>query len=224
VRIRLAISDGEILDVSNIHASACNLGFGARQWLDRAPLAHVAYVHVGGGVARGGLWHDTHAHKVPEGALALLRDLGRRAPISGALLERDDRFPSQAEVNRDASAAAFAPAPALPAGPPPRRVATRLADLDRAALAEAQARLVGALVAGEPVPAGFDVGRIGVEAETLLAKRLRAADRALPDLDLEGALRERFLSWARANPPSIDDCGCADQRDFTMALSWARAK
>jgi len=46
-----------------------------------------------------------------------------------------------------------------------------VAGIDTAPLAAAQARLVGALVAGEPNPAGFDAARLAVESEMLRARR-----------------------------------------------------
>jgi len=164
-----------ILDVSNLHANAVNLGLDPRAWLLRAPLHRVAYVHVGGGFARGDLWHDTHAHPVPAGALALLRGLGRAVP--GAMLERDDRFPAEDEVHRELDA--IAAAVALPWSQLPVAAEARAptAAGDQPELARRQAALVGALLAGESAPAGFDGGRLQVEAEVLAARRHRAATR-----------------------------------------------
>jgi uncharacterized protein (UPF0276 family) len=214
-----------VLDVSNLHANAYNLGFDSGDWLARAPLSRIAYVHVGGGVVRRGLWHDTHAHAVPEPSLALLRALRRRTPLPGVMVERDDRFPEAAEINREldaiAGAAAFAPErfPLPPAASP----SARLRAPDRQALAEQQARLVGALVAGESVPDGFDVGRVAAESQMLAAKRLRAAARACPALDLEGARREPFLAWARVNPLAQNDCPGQDGRRFQHDLESVRS-
>jgi uncharacterized protein (UPF0276 family) len=193
-RLTAATGARLIVDVSNLHAGARNLGVDARAWLARVPLERIAYAHVGGGVARGDLWHDTHAHQVPGEALALLRALARQTALPGAMLERDDHFPEDAEINRelDEIAAAMRPedgtetdsrgqetggelarrhrAP-VPSFLPP------VAGLDTAPLAAAQARLVGALVAGEPNPAGFDAARLAVESEMLRARRLRIAAR-----------------------------------------------
>ncbi len=200
-RLTAATGARLIVDVSNLHAAARNLGVDARAWLARVPLDRIAYAHVGGGVARGELWHDTHAHPVPGDALALLRALATQTALPGAMLERDDRFPEEAEINRelDEIAAAMRPehgtdatdrtetesrgqetggewarrhrAP-VPSFLPP------VTGIDTAPLAAAQARLVGALVAGEPNPAGFDPARLAVESEMLRARRQRIAARA----------------------------------------------
>ncbi|HEY7374602.1 MAG TPA: DUF692 domain-containing protein [Polyangia bacterium] len=211
-----------VLDVSNLYANARNLGFDGGAWLARAPLARIAYAHVGGGVARNGLWHDTHAHAVPPESLALLRQLRREAPLPGVLLERDDRFPPAAELDAELDAIAGAaelevapvalPSPAPPAPAPPAPAS------DRRALAVDQHALVGALMAGEAVPRGFDARLLEAEAQMLAAKRLRAAGRAWPRLDLEGAHRARFLAWARANPLAEADCGWEDGRRFRASL------
>jgi uncharacterized protein (UPF0276 family) len=217
-----------VLDVSNLHANAHNHRFDGRGWLDRAPLSRVAYVHAGGGVARRGLWHDTHAHAVPEQSLALLRALRQHAALPGVMVERDDRFPAEAEMNREldaiADAAAF-PVNPVPLPPPVPLSALRRSPTpgpDRRALAEQQARLVGALVAGEASPDGFNGARLSAETEMLAAKRLRAAARAWPGLDLEGARRERFLAWAHANPLAENDCACEDGRRFQRHLETTR--
>ena len=190
-RLTAATGARLIVDVSNLYAAARNLAVDARAWLARVPLDRIAYAHVGGGVARGELWHDTHAHQVPGEALALLRALAGQTALPGAMLERDDLFPTDAEINRelDEIAAALrtetdsrgqepggeqawrqrAPVPSCPPLVP---------GIDMAPLAAAQARLVGALVAGEPHPAGFDTARLAAESEMLRARRLRIAARA----------------------------------------------
>ncbi len=87
-----------LLDVANLYANARNHRFDALAWLDRVPLERLAYVHVGGGVERDGLYHDTHAHPVVEGVLHLVEQLCSRTEPPGVLLERDDRFPSRSEL------------------------------------------------------------------------------------------------------------------------------
>ena len=50
-----------LLDVANVYANARNHGWDPLAYLDRLPLERLAYVHVAGGVERGGLYHDSHA-------------------------------------------------------------------------------------------------------------------------------------------------------------------
>jgi uncharacterized protein (UPF0276 family) len=97
-----------LLDVSNVHANARNHGLDPLAYLDTLPLNRLAYVHMGGGVERGGTYHDTHAHRVDAAALDLLEELAMRVEIPGAMLERDDDFPpaedlaAELEAIRDA--------------------------------------------------------------------------------------------------------------------------
>jgi hypothetical protein len=82
-----------LLDVANLHANALNHGTDAAEVLAAVSHERLAYVHVAGGVKHGGLYHDTHAHAVPEGPLALLESLAARVGPLPALLERDDHYP-----------------------------------------------------------------------------------------------------------------------------------
>lgn len=87
-----------LLDVSNVHANARNHGLDPLAYLERLPLHRLAYVHVGGGVEREGVYHDTHAHRVDPVALDLLEELAARVEVPGAMLERDDDFPPPEEL------------------------------------------------------------------------------------------------------------------------------
>jgi uncharacterized protein len=90
----LAATDAQLLlDVSNLYANAHNHGYDALEFLDRVPLERIAYVHVGGGVERDGIYHDTHTDPLVPGVLALLGKLCARTNPPGVLLERDDNFP-----------------------------------------------------------------------------------------------------------------------------------
>lgn len=82
-----------LLDVSNLYANASNHGYDARAALARFPLQRIAYVHVGGGVHRDGMYHDTHADPVVPGVLELVEELCALAGAPGVLLERDDVLP-----------------------------------------------------------------------------------------------------------------------------------
>ncbi|HEU0103308.1 MAG TPA: DUF692 domain-containing protein [Mycobacteriales bacterium] len=87
-----------LVDVANLHTNSVNLGLDPLRALDDLPLEAVAYVHVAGGVLRDGIWHDSHAHPVPPQVLDLLAELCARAPVPGVLLERDDAYPTDAEL------------------------------------------------------------------------------------------------------------------------------
>jgi len=98
---------GLLLDLANLYANARNFAFDPVAWLDRLPLERVAYVHLAGGIARAdGLYHDTHAHPLPLPVLALLRSLCERAVPPGVLIERDDRFPTDAVFDAELDAVA----------------------------------------------------------------------------------------------------------------------
>jgi len=93
-----------LLDLSNVHANATNLGWDPLRFLTALPLDRLAYVHVGGGEETGGIYHDTHAAGVPREALDLLGLLATRIDVPAAMLERDDNFPSEAELHRELDA------------------------------------------------------------------------------------------------------------------------
>ena len=87
-----------LLDLSNLFANAHNHGYDALEALTRFPLERIAYVHVGGGVFRDGVYHDTHADAVVPGVLAMVEELHALTDAPGVLLERDDDFPPQDEL------------------------------------------------------------------------------------------------------------------------------
>jgi uncharacterized protein len=87
-----------LLDVANLYTAQVNFGADPVATLDALPLEKVAYTHVAGGVLRDGLWHDTHAHRVSAEILDVLAALADRVAVPGVLLERDDAYPSDAEL------------------------------------------------------------------------------------------------------------------------------
>jgi uncharacterized protein (UPF0276 family) len=93
-----------LLDVENVYANARNHGYDPLAFLGRLPLDRLAYVHVAGGVEREGLYHDTHTHAVPGPVLELLEELCARAEVPGVMLERDDSFPADAELEDELDA------------------------------------------------------------------------------------------------------------------------
>jgi uncharacterized protein (UPF0276 family) len=97
-----------LLDLSNLYANGHNHGYDALESLTRFPLDRLAYVHVGGGTFRDGVYHDTHAHPVVPGVLALVEELYALVDVPGVLLERDDDFPPEAELEAELRAIADA--------------------------------------------------------------------------------------------------------------------
>ncbi|MFH8407683.1 DUF692 family multinuclear iron-containing protein [Streptomyces sp. NPDC018019] len=90
-------------------------------------------------------------------------------------------------------------APATPAAPATSTTDTTPA---RQRLAVAQAALLSALVAGTPVPEGFDRRRLRVQSRALAAKRASVVAKVAPELpDILGAdFRPGFLDYARHRP------------------------
>ncbi|MEU1318409.1 DUF692 domain-containing protein [Streptomyces tibetensis] len=72
----------------------------------------------------------------------------------------------------------------------------------RQRLGLAQAALLSALVAGTPVPEGFDRVRIGVQARALAAKRADVVAKVAPELPviLGDGYRAAFLGYAQTRP------------------------
>ncbi len=93
-----------LIDVANMYANARNLGQDPAKLLDDLPLERLAYVHIAGGVENHGVYHDTHAHPVLPEVLDLLGELVARTNPPGVLLERDDDYPTDAELAAELAA------------------------------------------------------------------------------------------------------------------------
>lgn len=94
---------GLILDVTNLCINALNFGFDPYAWLEQAPLGHTLYIHVSGGEqdvegSWAGKWADTHNHPVPDGVWRMVEWVVGQVPVKGILLERDQDYPSMAEL------------------------------------------------------------------------------------------------------------------------------
>ncbi|MET8892659.1 DUF692 domain-containing protein [Streptomyces albogriseolus] len=199
-----------LVDVANLHTNHVNRGEDPAKALAELPLEAIAYVHVAGGFERDGVWHDSHAHPVPRPVLDVLTDLAARVSPPGVLLERDENFPPPAELERELGAirgAVEAGARALGAAPAPERVrepvaVEAVADATRERLALAQTAVLSSLVAGTPVPEGFDRTRMRVQARTLAAKRADVVAKVAPELPeiLGDGYRPAFLAYAQSCP------------------------
>ncbi|GAB2717437.1 DUF692 domain-containing protein [Streptomyces bullii] len=208
-----------LIDVANLHTNHVNRGEDPAKALAELPLEAIAYVHVAGGFARDGVWHDSHAHPVPEPVLDILTDLASRVSPAGVLLERDENFPEPNElvgelgairgalekgaVGREAAAGGPTPSDPAPMTEGAARMPrNRPAEAARQRIALAQAALLSALVAGTPVPEGFDRVRVGVQARALAAKRADVVAKVAPELPvmLGASYRETFLAYAQRHP------------------------
>ncbi|MEU1407114.1 DUF692 domain-containing protein [Streptomyces sp. NPDC005728] len=199
-----------LIDVANLHTNHVNRGEDPAEALAALPLEALAYVHVAGGFERDGVWHDSHAHPVPRPVLDILTDLASRAAPPGVLLERDENFPEPAELERELGAIRAAVEAVTPSGgtaaPAAAAAAGGVAVLAppraRERLGVAQAAVLSSLVAGTPVPEGFDRVRMGVQARALAAKRADVVAKVAPEVPviLGEGYREAFLGYARVRP------------------------
>ncbi|MER7762603.1 DUF692 domain-containing protein [Streptomyces sp. NPDC097619] len=92
--------------------------------------------------------------------------------------------------------------PAPPAAPAPPARPASAGSAVRAGVAVSQAALLSALVAGTPVPEGFDARRIRVQARALAAKRADVIAKVAPELPeiLGAGYRDAFLDYATGHP------------------------
>ncbi|WP_314410700.1 DUF692 domain-containing protein [Streptomyces sp. DSM 40484] len=204
-----------LIDVANLHTNHVNRGEDPARALDELPVEAIAYVHVAGGFERDGVWHDSHAHPVPPAVLDVLAELASRVRPPGVLLERDENFPEPAELEREliairetvekGAAPEGATAREAAADAPPTGSGSAVAASTgpaRQRLALAQAALLSALVAGTPVPEGFDRTRLAVQARALAGKRADVVAKVAPELPeiLAQSYRKAFLAFAQRHP------------------------
>lgn len=219
-----------LVDVANLHTNHVNRGEDPARALAELPLEALAYVHVAGGFERDGVWHDSHAHPVPQPVLDVLTDLASRVSPPGVLLERDENFPEAAEMERELAAIRHAvekgaenrhASPAAVAGARPASPRGSV-DAARQRLALAQTAVLSALVAGTPVPEGFDRVRMGVQARALAAKRADVVAKVAPELPviLGDGYRPAFLAYAQTQP--MTGGYRQDAMDFVEELLLAR--
>jgi hypothetical protein len=92
---------------------------------------------------------------------------------------------------------------------------------ERERLAAGQAARVRALVAGGPVPGGFDPDRVRATSAARAGKRAREVARAWPALaaELGQEFSGRFLAFAATRPPPARGGALADGLAFAHALA-----
>ena len=216
-----------LVDVANLYTNHVNRGEDPSRALNDLPLEAVAYVHVAGGFERDGVWHDSHAHPVPPQVLDVLADLASRVDPPGVLLERDGNFPAPAALEaelrairttvQEARAGHRTAAPATPAGTAhapaaasgsgygaPGAAAGPAPDTGpaRQRLGIAQTALLSSLVAGTPLPEGFDRVRLTVQGRALTRKRAEVVATVAPELPeiLGDGYHPAFAAYARTRP------------------------
>lgn len=89
---------GLLLDVMNLHANAVNHGYDPLEFLARIPLERVVQLHFVGGHWQDGVLVDSHSAPTADEVWALLEAVLARAPVRGAILERDEHIPPLAEL------------------------------------------------------------------------------------------------------------------------------
>ncbi len=98
-----------LLDVANLYGDVVNHGTDPDRFLAAFPWERVAYLHIAGGVAAHGLYHDSHAHPVRPEVLDLLRAVADHWPGPlPCLLERDAHLPPVDEFHAELDAVAGA--------------------------------------------------------------------------------------------------------------------
>ena len=89
---------GLLLDVTNLHINAANHGYDADEFLARLPLERVTQLHFVGGHQHANWQIDSHSQPTPAGVWDLLEKVLARAPVKGAILERDENLPPFGEL------------------------------------------------------------------------------------------------------------------------------
>ncbi|WP_076997123.1 DUF692 domain-containing protein [Variovorax sp. KK3] len=98
-----------LLDINNVHVSACNLGYSAEDWLDRFPAAPVSEIHLAGHsqdpTLGAALLIDSHDAPVATEVWRLYRRFVERAGPRPTLIERDGQVPAFDELMRERATA-----------------------------------------------------------------------------------------------------------------------
>jgi len=94
-----------LLDINNIHVSATNHGFDARDYLAGIPAARVREMHLAGYSSHDGFLIDTHDHPVSDPVWDLYAQAVRRFGPTPTLIEWDENIPPFDRLRAEASRA-----------------------------------------------------------------------------------------------------------------------
>jgi uncharacterized protein (UPF0276 family) len=93
---------GLLLDLTNLHINSANHHYPVEKFLDRLPLERVVQFHfVGGHRHPNGTLIDSHAQPTPDSVWDMMNLVLERAPVKGAILERDENLPPFGEIVRE---------------------------------------------------------------------------------------------------------------------------
>ena len=96
---------GILLDINNIHVSATNHAFDARDYLSGIPIMRVGEMHLAGYSEQEGFLLDTHDHPVSDPVWALYADASRRFGPVPTLIEWDENIPNFERLEAEAARA-----------------------------------------------------------------------------------------------------------------------
>lgn len=152
-----------------------------------------------------------HGPETPGAACPATGDPASEAESGAARPVSGDRGQETAPDTTPGTTSHAAPAPHSDPAPTPARQR----------LALAQTALLSALVAGTPVPEGFDRVRVGVQARALAAKRADVVAKVAPELPgiLGAGYRAAFVGYAHGHP--MTDGYRRDALDFAGYLLGA---
>lgn len=96
---------GWLCDVANLYANSVNFGVDLNAAFERWPWDRLVQIHYAGGRWRQGVLIDSHDAATSEDVWSLYDRIVSRAPVKGAILERDERLPEFCELLGEVSRA-----------------------------------------------------------------------------------------------------------------------
>ncbi|MEK4034831.1 DUF692 domain-containing protein [Methylocystis sp. IM3] len=96
---------GWLCDVANLYANSVNFGVDLNAAFERWPWDRLVQIHYAGGRWRQGVLIDSHDAATSEDVWSLYDRIVARAPVKGAILERDERLPEFCELLGEVSRA-----------------------------------------------------------------------------------------------------------------------